>query len=214
MRHRLVLLDLDGTLLDHFAAIHRCHAYAMRQIGLTEPTLAQVRSAVGGGLEHAISRLAGEANVTRILPHYLAHWNQTMLDDVVLLPGATELLAAIRDAGGRAAVLTNKRGDFSRQVCAHLGITPLLAGITGAGDTPWFKPARELTLQVLSQLDTDPRDACYVGDSPFDVLTALNAGLEFYGVTTGTHSDAELGAAGGTRVYPGLPAVQTALGLA
>ncbi len=59
MRFRTVLFDLDGTLIDHFAAIHRCHVYAMRKLGLREPTLAEVRAAVGGGLDEAIARLAG-----------------------------------------------------------------------------------------------------------------------------------------------------------
>ena len=50
MRFRTVLFDLDGTLIDHFAAIHRCHAYAMTRLGLPAPSLAEVRAAVGGGL--------------------------------------------------------------------------------------------------------------------------------------------------------------------
>jgi phosphoglycolate phosphatase len=214
MRHSLVLFDLDGTLLDHFAAIHRCHAHAMRQLGLPAPTLAQVRAAVGGGLEEAIAKLAGPERVAAILPIYLAHWEATGLDDVRLLPGALELLTAIRSAGGRSAVLTNKRAAASRQVCAHLGLTPFLSGLTGAGDTPWLKPARELTLQVLAGLDASPGDTCYVGDSPFDVATARNAGLAFYGVTTGTHDEAQLRAAGAEQVCPGLAGVQAALGLA
>ena len=59
MRFRTVLFDLDGTLIDHFAAIHRSHAHTLKQLGLPVPTPAQVRAAVGGGLEQAISRLAG-----------------------------------------------------------------------------------------------------------------------------------------------------------
>ncbi|MFI5335207.1 MAG: HAD family hydrolase [Opitutales bacterium] len=211
MRHCLVLFDLDGTLIDHFGAIHRCHAFAMRQVGLPEPTPAQVRAAVGGGLEHAIARLAGPDNVATVLPHYLAHWKETMLDDVVPLPGAGDLLTAIRAASGRSAVLTNKRGDAARAVCAHLGLTPLLAGIIGAGDTPWLKPDRALTFQVLAGLGSTPGEACYVGDSPFDIATAREAGLPFYGVTTGTHHETELRAAGAENVFPGLPELQAAL---
>src|SRR4051812_36846603 len=67
MRYRTVLFDLDGTLIDHFAAIHRSHTYAMRQLGLPVPTMAQVRAAVGGGLEQAIARLAGPENVAAII---------------------------------------------------------------------------------------------------------------------------------------------------
>ena len=217
MRHRLILFDLDGTLLDHFAAIHRCHAFTLRQLGLPAPTAAQVRAAVGGGLEHAIAQLLGPEMFATLLPRYLpiynAHWDATNLDDVRVLPGGRELLAAIREAGGRGAVLTNKRGPSARKVCAYLGLTPDLSGITGAGDTPWLKPAPELTHLVLTQLGASAADACYVGDSPFDVATARQAGLAFYGVTTGTHDEAALRAAGAEAVFAGLAGVQTALGL-
>ena len=211
MRHRLLLFDLDGTLLDHFAAIHRCHAYAMRQIGLPEPTPEQVRHAVGGGLDVAIARLAGPENVPAILPHFTKLWNATNLDDVTVLPGGLELLRAQVGAGGRSAVLTNKRGPSAREVCAHLGLTPLLSAITGACDTPWLKPAPELTRQMLGQLGVTAAEACYIGDSPYDVETARQAGLAFYGVTTGTHDAAQLRAAGAENVYPSLAGVQAAL---
>lgn len=186
----------------------------MRQLGLPEPTPAQVRAAVGGGLEEAIARLAGRERIAEILPHYMEHWRRTGLDDVHLLPGATALIDAINASGGRSAVLTNKRGDASREVCSHLALTTRLAGITGAGDTPWLKPAPELTRHVLSQLGAAASAACYVGDSPYDVATARNAGLSFYGVTTGTHDAAQLRAAGAEQVFPGLSGVQAALGLA
>ncbi len=212
MRHRLILFDLDGTLLDHFAALHRCHAYAMRQLGLLEPTPEQVRRAVGGGLNEAIARLAGAERVTALLPHFLAHWEATNLDDVSVLPGGLELLRAVAAAGGRNAVLTNKRGPSAREVCAHLGLTPWLASITGAGDTPWLKPEPKLTRQVLADLGATAAEACYIGDSPFDVATARQAGLAFYGVTTGTHDAAQLRAAGAEHIFPGLPGVQAALG--
>ncbi len=80
---RTVLFDLDGTLLDQFAAIHRCHAHAMRSVGLPAPTPERVRRAVGRGIEEAIRELAGADQVGRLLPVYLAHWEATGLDDVV-----------------------------------------------------------------------------------------------------------------------------------
>ena len=204
MRHRLVLFDLDGTLIDHFGAIHRCHAYAMQRIGLPAPTLARVRAAIGRGLEDAIADLAGAENIGRILPLYLEHWRATNLDDVVLLPGALELLGALRARGARTAVFTNKRGDASRAVCAHLGITPRVDGIFGAGDTPWLKPEPEFAAHALSALGATAEETALVGDSIYDLAAAQNAGLEFYAVTTGTHGAGELRAHGAARIYPGL----------
>lgn len=211
MRYRTVLFDLDGTLLDHFRAIHRCHTHAMQQLGLPAPTLAQVRAAVGAGLEVAVRRLVGPDRTAAALAHYRPHWDATMLDDVELLPGALELLTALRAAGATCAVLTNKHGPSSRLVCDHLGVTPLLAGIYGAGDRPWLKPALEFTTSVLDALDADAATTCLVGDSPYDIQTARHAGLGLYVVATGTHSAEELLAAGADRVFSGLPEVHQAL---
>ena len=213
MRFATVLFDLDGTLIDHFKAIHRCHAYAMKQLGLPEPTMEQVRAAVGGGLDEAIARLAGKENVAAILPHYVPHWDATNLDDVALLPGALEILQSLGRAEATSAVFTNKRGYSAREVCGHLGLSQLLKGIYGIGDTPWHKPDPAFTRHALTQLGARAEDTLLVGDSPFDVQTARNAGLGFIGVTTGTHSADELKAAGAELVFPDLFSVARELGL-
>lgn len=211
MRFRTVLFDLDGTLIDHFEAIHRCHAHAMQRIGLPPPTMPQVRNAIGRGLEDAIADLAGPDNVARILPLYLEHWRATNLQDVKLMPGGRELLGQLRARGVTCGVLTNKRGDASRVVCEHLGVTPLVQGIFGAGDTPWLKPHREFAAHALAQLGGDAATTALIGDSIYDLAAAQNAGLAFFGVTTGTHSAGELRAAGATEIHAGLADLTPAL---
>jgi phosphoglycolate phosphatase len=211
MRFRTVLFDLDGTLIDHFSAIHRCHVYAMRKLGRREPTLAEVRAAVGGGLDEAIAKLAGRENVAAALPFFIEHWDATTLDDVVLLPGAKELLAELKTAGVRSAVLTNKRGYAARQVCTHLGLDPLLAGVFGANDVTWIKPDIRFTQHTLAAIGAEAATTAMVGDSPFDLATAQNASLAFLGVTTGTHTAGELRAAGGVEIFADMAGVGGAL---
>ncbi len=208
-----VLFDLDGTLIDHFKAIHRCHTHAMTTLGLPAPTMAQVRAAVGGGVELAVERLVGKERKDAALAIYRPHWNATMLDDAEILPGAREILSALRARGAKTAVFTNKHGPSSRAVCAHLGLAPLLDGNFGATDTPWLKPEVAFAHHVLTQLGADAKTTLLVGDSPFDVQAAQNAGFAFIGVTTGTHNAQELRAAGAARVCAGLPEVARELGL-
>jgi phosphoglycolate phosphatase len=211
MRHTCHLFDLDGTLLDHFAAIHRSHAHTRHVLRLPPPTLAEVRAAVGAGLEVALERLVGKERVAEALPIYCAYWDATMLDDVVLLPGARELLAALHAAGSTCAVFTNKRGDSSRLLCTHLGLDPYLSGVFGARDTPWLKPDPQFARYALTQLKAEAATTCLVGDSPYDLAAARNAGFTFYGVTTGTHTAEELRAAGAVNVYPDLVALTPVL---
>ncbi len=213
MRPSCVLFDLDGTLIDHFKAIHRCHAYAMQQLGLPAPTMAEVRAAVGAGIEVAVERLVGKQLAPAALAIYRPHWDATMLDDVQLLPGAKELLVSLRSRGIRTAVFTNKHGPSSRLTCAHLGLAELLDGNFGATDTPWLKPDPQFARHALTALGMAAATTLLVGDSPYDFQAARNAGLGFIGVTTGTHTAAELKSAGADRICADLFGVTRELGL-
>lgn len=208
-----VLFDLDGTLIDHFKAIHRCHTHAMTQLGLPAPTMAQVRAAVGGGLELAAERLVGRDLKAAALAIYRPHWDATMLQDVELLPGAREILTALRARGVKTGIFTNKHGPSSRKVATHLGLDHLLDGNFGATDTTWLKPDVAFARHVLARLGASAQETLLVGDSPFDVEAARNAGLAFIGVTTGTHNTDELRAAGATRICASLTEVAQELGL-
>ena len=214
MQHlKTFLFDLDGTLVDHFAAIHRAHSHTMQKLGLPPPTLEQVHAAVGGGVELAVSRLVGAERTAEALAIYRPYWNSTMLDDVALFPGARELLEKLHARGATLAVLTNKHGPSSRLVCDHLKITPLLRGNFGATDTPWLKPQIEFTQHALAQIGATPAGTLLVGDSPWDVETGRIAGFPVWCVTTGTHTAAQLRAAGAAQVFPDLPALTASLGL-
>jgi phosphoglycolate phosphatase len=142
---------------------------------------------------------------------YRPYWNATMLQDVAALTGAVDLLRALHARGAQLAIFTNKHGPSSRLIADHLGFTPFLAANFGAQDTHWLKPDPVFTAHVLAALHAEAATTLMVGDSPFDVQAALNAGFPCWAVATGTHTAAELTAAGATRVFPDLPTLQAAL---
>ena len=216
MQARTFLFDLDGTLIDHFEAIHRCHSQTMTHFGLPAPTLLQVRNSIGGGLEEAVAKLFGPAHaalVPQAVPFYRQCWPDHILVGVRVMPGAVELLQALQAAGATCAVFTNKHGPSARQLCTHLGLDPYLQGVFGALDTPWLKPQREFADHALRTLGRDAATTLLVGDSPWDVKAAHNSGFPCWAVTTGTHTAAELQADGADRIFASLPEIQTALSL-
>lgn len=207
-RFHTVLFDLDGTLLDHFSAIHRAHSHVRRHYRMPEATRDEVMRAIGGGLPEALKKTLGPTHahlLDEALPVYRAYWDATMLDDAVLFPGARELLEKLHAAGITCAVFTNKHGPSARRVCSHLGLDPLLAAVIGATDTPWLKPEPEFAAHALKTLGASAATTALVGDSPWDVDAARLAGLAgCFAVTTGTHGESELRAHGATRVAPEL----------
>ena len=203
-RFTTVLFDLDGTMVDAFKTIHRADCHTLPMFGYPEPTPEQVRRAVGGGLENAMGKFVPPELVAEACRIHVAYTERILLDDPVLYDGARELVAGLRAQGVRTGVLTNKIGDHARAVLAHLGIAAQLDLILGARDCAWRKPAPEFTAEALRRIGGDAAHCCLVGDSPFDVLTARNAGFPCFCVTTGTHDAQALRAAGATAVHPGL----------
>ncbi len=214
-RFHTVLFDLDGTLLDHFSAIHRAHSHVRIHYGLPEATRDEVMRAIGGGLPEALKKTLGPAHahlLDEALPIYRAYWDATMLDDAVLFPGARELLEKLQTAGVACAVFTNKHGPSARRVCTHLGLDPLLLGVLGATDTPWLKPEPEFTAHALERFHSCAATTALVGDSPWDIDAARLGDLAgCFAVTTGTHTESELRARGATQVTPGLAGLAPAL---
>jgi len=207
--YKTVLFDLDGTLVDAFKTIHRAYCHTLPHFGYPAPTAEEVRRSVGGGLENAMSHFLPPELIAEASRIHVAYTETILTEDPVLYDGAAELVSALRASGSRVGVLTNKIGDHARRVLAHLGLAPKLDLILGARDCPWRKPSAEFTTEALRRIGGGA-DSCLVGDSPFDVMTARNAGLPSLCVTTGTHDMAALRAAGATAVHPGLRALAAA----
>lgn len=143
---------------------------------------------------------------------YRPYWDRTMLDDVVLLDGARELIGELTARGVTCAVFTNKHATSARRLCEHLGLTPHLRGVFGATDTPWIKPQPEFTTHVLAALNAEADTTLLVGDSPFDIATAREGRLAAcWTVTTGTHTGDELRRNGADRVFANLDAIRREL---
>ncbi len=210
-RFATLLLDLDGTLVDAFTTIHRAYVHTLPKFGQPAPTLEEVRRAVGGGLANAMSHFLPPDLIAEAVKVHVDYTRTILLEDVTLMPGALDLLRPLHARGVRLAVFTNKQAEAARRICAHLGVTPILDGVFGAGDTPWLKPQREFTAHVLATLGARADSTLLVGDSPFDVETAHNGGFPCWAVTTGTHDEAQLRAAGADRIFPNLTALGAAL---
>lgn len=210
-RFATLLLDLDGTIVDAFTTIHRGYVHTLPRFGRPEPTMEQVRRAVGGGIENAMRHFLPEEQIAAAVQTHIAYTDTILLEDVTLMPGTLELVRSQHAAGVKLAVFTNKRGDHARKVCTHLGLDPYLSGIFGAKDTPWLKPQPEFAAHVLGRLGADAATTMLVGDSPFDVQAAHHGGFACWCVTTGTHSAGQLRAAGAEEVFPDLHTLRARL---
>jgi phosphoglycolate phosphatase-like HAD superfamily hydrolase len=159
-------------------------ATSFPSFGLPAPTALEVRRAVGGGLEKAMSHFVSPELIAEACRAHVAYTERILLEDPVLYDGAAELVGALHAQGVKTGVLTNKIGEHARAVLKHLGIAGQLDLILGARDCAWRKPAAEFTAEALRRMGGDAAHCCLVGDSPFDLTTARNAGFPCFCVTT------------------------------
>lgn len=191
MQH--ILFDLDGTLIDHFSAIHRSVAYAQRQLGLPESDYATVRSTVGGSVPITLAKLCGKQQVEDAIPHFREHFAEIMYEDVDTIPGSDWLLRELKSKGYKLAVFTNKYETHAEAVLKHLGLAEHLEAIIGTGHGQGYrKPDPRFTMEALERMNCASEEAVMVGDSPYDYAAAGAGCLPCYLVATGSHSAEQL----------------------
>jgi phosphoglycolate phosphatase len=188
---RLVVFDLDGTLVDSAGDIAAAVNAALASLSPTSTPLplAQVKAFVGDGARTLIERvlrhqgLALEPDV--VLPVYLECYRERLLATTRLYPGIEEALAGLAAKGATLAVLTNKPGDMSRALLEGLGAGHRFARVWGGGDTPARKPDPAGLVALAAELDAPTASTWMVGDSAIDVQTARAAGAKAAGVGWG-----------------------------
>ncbi len=202
---RLVVFDLDGTLVDSRHDIAVAANGTLAALGLARLPEPTVVGFIGGGVRNlALRCLAAasdperprfepEAFVERFMPIYAEH----LLDFTRPYPGVLETLGALRAAGLVTAVVTNKPSAPARTIIDGLGLGPF-AMVVGGDSTPVRKPDPEPLLGVLRHVGATSEEALYVGDMAIDVETAAAARTRFVGVTWGIGARADLEAAGAT----------------
>jgi len=188
---RLVVFDLDGTLVDSARDIAAAVNAALTALepGTVPLPLERVVGFVGDGarvlIERVLHHRGSSLRPDRVLPLYLEAYRERLLDTTRLYPGVSEALAELSGSGRQLAVLTNKPGDLSRTILNGLGVGPCFARIWGAGDVPARKPDPAGLHALLAELGAAAEEVWMVGDSPTDVETARAAGVRAAGVGWG-----------------------------
>jgi phosphoglycolate phosphatase len=191
---KLVIFDLDGTLIDsRLDLVHSVNA-ALRQIGRRELPDDLIASYVGDGAPVLIQRALGSAAVDENLVReglefFLAYYREHKLDHTTVYAGMREALAAVQDATNgtprKMAVLTNKPVVPSRTIVEALGLGSFFTQVYGGNSFATKKPDPEGARTLLEQNGVRPEEAVIVGDSHVDVETGRNAGLWTVGVSYG-----------------------------
>ena len=197
MDYQGVFFDFDYTLGDSTPAIAEGYRRGFAALGLPAPTVEQVRTTVGLPLEDGYTLLTGDADPGRqarfhrlfadsVGVNAQGEDRKLMIEGTVLLPGAVELLRALKRAGVHAAIVSTKPGDTLREIFAYQGHSDLLELVIGGDEVSRVKPDPEGLERALSRLGLGPGQVLFCGDTVIDAATAQAGGCDFCAVLNGT----------------------------
>lgn len=190
---RLVMFDLDGTLVDSVPDLATAVDRMLVELGREPAGVERVRQWVGngarvlvrralaGGLDHSA---VGEAESDEALARFLDIYADCH-ELITLYPGVHELLEALSTAAVELAVVTNKPERFVAPLLEQVGLGGYFRWIIGGDTLPQQKPDPAALLQVMRLAGVTAEQSLFVGDSRSDVLAARAAGVPCVAVSYG-----------------------------
>ncbi|MBO5540037.1 MAG: HAD family hydrolase [Muribaculaceae bacterium] len=194
---KLVIFDLDGTLLNTIEDLGHAANYALEKNGFPTHTIASYPFFVGNGVRRLITRVLPEdfrdaGTIDNLLKDFRQYYDEHCCDCTKPYPGIPELLRDLRDQDIRLAVASNKYDAAVQKIISHyFGDIDFIA-VQGQVEGVNVKPDPSIVFGILSQAHIAKRDVLYVGDSGVDMETARRACIHSVGVTWGFRPEKEL----------------------
>lgn len=196
LRYRAVLFDLDGTLVDSYAALAEAVNFARREHGLHELSAARIRDFVGDGLDTMLRRAFDVDKVPlSVKDAFESRYDEICCEASTILADVETTLGKLHGLGVAMAVCTNKPTSFSKKILTFLQLAPYFRAIVGPDLAGARKPEAQHVLHTLEATSCAPSEALFVGDMPIDVHAARNSGMDVAVVSTGSSTAEALQAA-------------------
>ena len=195
MKYTTIVFDCDGTLLDTSTDLYNSVNYVLSKHNFPEKSLSEVKAALGNAVTYLMRQClpstVADDELAPYIEEFKAYYGEHLKDTTAPYPGILDMLDALREKGYKLAIVSNKIQE---------AVTPLNKEYFGdrlpvaIGERPGLqrKPAPDMVLQALKELNSTPEESIYIGDSELDVATAENSGLLCIGVTWGFREESLL----------------------
>lgn len=192
---KLVIFDLDGTLLDTIADLGTACNHALESMGYHRHPLAAYPYMVGNGVRKLMERAQPDATpeeIGQLLVLFREYYDQHCTDFTRPYEGIPELLKQLTDNGVAVAVATNKYESAAKRIIKHYFPDIPFVAVCGQIEDRPVKPDPSIDFAVLLTHPTPKKDTMHVGDSAVDIETARRACVTSVGVTWGFRPITEL----------------------
>ncbi len=181
MKYKLVIFDLDGTILDTLEDLYLAVNFALKNNSLPVRSKEEIRKFVGNGIRLLIEKAVPENTDVKLIDKafsdFKEYYSVHSMDNTIPYDGIGKMLEIIRKAGIKTAVVSNK-ADFAVQKLVTLLFYGKFDYVLGEKDGINKKPAPDMVYSALSALGISAEEAVYVGDSEVDIETAKNSRID------------------------------------
>lgn len=189
---KLVIFDLDGTLINAYPAIYESFNFVMRKFHLKTQKNLVIKRAVGTGDRNLLKPFVGQVDVEKVLSEYRKHHKTSLVQKSRLFPKVEELLVYLKNKGLKLAVASNRPTRFSKILIKHLGINKYFDMVLCGDKVKNMKPHPEILNNIMGKFKIKPIDTVYVGDMVIDLLAGKRAKVNVIAVNTGSSTKKEL----------------------
>ncbi len=190
---KVVMIDLDGTLLDTADDLALAANMMLRELGKPELSPTIIQSYIGKGIERLVKRtLTGDTDgepdaalLAKALPIYQHYYAENLCVKTHPFPGVIDGLSSLLSAGLRLACITNKSETFTLPLLRATGLLDQFEIVLSGDSLPKKKPDPMPLLHICNYFDVLPREALLIGDSLNDAIAARAAGCHVFCVPYG-----------------------------
>lgn len=204
-----ILFDLDGTLTDPKLGITRSVQYALRALGIEEPSLDKLEPFIGPPLADSFREFYGleEEQVVTAVAKYRERFTDQGIYENEIYPGTARMLASLRAGGKKLAIASSKPTPFVERILDYFEIRTYFDHIAGSNLDGTHSRKEEVVEEALRRMlpatmtpDEKRTAVVMVGDRRFDIEGAKEHGITSVGVSFGYAPDGELEQAGADHI--------------
>lgn len=200
---RLILFDLDGTLIDPYDAITKGAKFALEHAGFEIKDRSIIIPFIGPPLRNSIrkfTKITDEDKIEEIVAKYREYFAEHGIYENTLYPGIKEMLEKLKKAGYPVVIATSKLQSNAVEIAEYLGIAQYFDLIIGCEPDGARSEKNEVIEHVLALMGDKAKSPVIVGDRKYDIIGAKLTGIDSIGVTWGYGSREELEEAGAGKV--------------
>lgn len=196
MNNKVIIFDLDGTLLDSLDDIVISVNRVLEKLDLPTHKNEAFREFVGDGarmlMQRALPQNSDKDTIDKALDLFTQIYSKTIHENTKPYDGIYEMLEALKNQGVILNLLSNKPQQFTRKYYDKFFTQFGFTYVYGQSDQHPKKPDPTTALKIAQNLQVDPSEIYFIGDTTTDILTAKNAGMKSIGVVWGIRDKNEL----------------------